>query len=78
MREAGDQEAFVRGQLRDALAGVEERFAPLVTIAYEPLWAIGTGVNADDRTGARHDGLRPHDGALARTRATSACSTAGR
>ncbi len=36
----------MRAQLESALNGVEERVAPLVTIAYEPLWAIGTGVNA--------------------------------
>jgi triosephosphate isomerase (TIM) len=46
VREAGDQEAFVEAQLSSALRGLEERFHPLVTVAYEPLWAIGTGVTA--------------------------------
>jgi triosephosphate isomerase len=46
IREAGDHEAFVESQLSSALSGLEERFHPLVTIAYEPLWAIGTGVTA--------------------------------
>jgi triosephosphate isomerase (TIM) len=46
LREAGDQEVFVEGQLSSALHGIEERYHPLITIAYEPLWAIGTGVNA--------------------------------
>jgi triosephosphate isomerase len=46
LREAGDQEAFVKGQLSSALVGLEARFHPLVTVAYEPLWAIGTGINA--------------------------------
>ena len=46
LREAGDFEAFVEGQLSSALAGLEETWRPLVTVAYEPLWAIGTGVNA--------------------------------
>jgi triosephosphate isomerase (TIM) len=45
-REAGDDEEFVRAQLQSALSGLDERFHPLVTVAYEPLWAIGTGVNA--------------------------------
>lgn len=45
-RGAGEYEAFVRAQLESALTGLEERFHPLVTVAYEPLWAIGTGVNA--------------------------------
>ena len=46
LREAGEHEAFVESQLSSALRGLEERFHPLVTVAYEPLWAIGTGVNA--------------------------------
>ncbi len=46
LREAGDQEVFVEGQLSSALRGLEERYHALITIAYEPLWAIGTGVNA--------------------------------
>jgi triosephosphate isomerase len=45
-REAGEHEEFVRAQLESALRGLDERFHPLVTVAYEPLWAIGTGVNA--------------------------------
>jgi triosephosphate isomerase (TIM) len=45
-RDAGDYEEFVRAQLASALAGLDERFHSLVTVAYEPLWAIGTGVNA--------------------------------
>jgi triosephosphate isomerase len=45
-RDAGDYEEFVRAQLASALSGLDERFHSLVTVAYEPLWAIGTGVNA--------------------------------
>jgi triosephosphate isomerase len=45
-RESGEYHEFVRAQLESALTGLEERFHPLVTVAYEPLWAIGTGVNA--------------------------------
>jgi triosephosphate isomerase len=45
-REAGDYEDIVRTQLESALKGLDERFRALVTVAYEPLWAIGTGVNA--------------------------------
>jgi triosephosphate isomerase len=46
IREGGEHEAFVAAQLESALRGVDEKFHDLVTVAYEPLWAIGTGVNA--------------------------------
>jgi triosephosphate isomerase len=46
LRESGEAESFVRNQLECALAGLEERFHESVTVAYEPLWAIGTGVTA--------------------------------
>ena len=41
-----DDEAFVAAQLESALRGLDEKFHALVTVAYEPLWAIGTGVVA--------------------------------
>ena len=40
------QEAFVRAQLHSALDGLDERFHELLTVAYEPIWAIGTGLTA--------------------------------
>lgn len=42
-REAGDTDAHVRAQVRAALAGVSAEEAARVIIAYEPIWAIGTG-----------------------------------
>ena len=45
VREDGDHDEWVRRQLRSALDGLDERFAEQVTIAYEPIWAIGTGRN---------------------------------
>lgn len=46
VREAGSQNAFVADQLRSALTEIPEKLRPLVTIAYEPIWAIGTGLTA--------------------------------
>jgi triosephosphate isomerase len=43
---AGETEAFVGGQVRAAFEGITAEQAKLVTMAYEPIWAIGTGVAA--------------------------------
>ena len=45
-REAGDTEAVLRGQVEADLADVAENDLERVVIAYEPIWAIGTGENA--------------------------------
>ncbi|MCK4375925.1 MAG: triose-phosphate isomerase, partial [Candidatus Brocadiae bacterium] len=45
-REAGETEDVVSGQLRAALKGVSAEQMAVVTIAYEPVWAIGTGLTA--------------------------------
>ncbi|MCO8123710.1 triose-phosphate isomerase [Stieleria sp. TO1_6] len=45
-REAGKTEAVVESQLRGSLEGLDEARAPGVVIAYEPVWAIGTGKTA--------------------------------
>jgi len=42
-REANGTDAFISGQVRAALAGVSAEEALNVVIAYEPIWAIGTG-----------------------------------
>ncbi len=41
--ESGGTEAFVRGQVKAGLAGLDTVQAALLAIAYEPIWAIGTG-----------------------------------
>jgi len=42
-REAGQTESVVTAQLSDSLAGLTAQDLTTVTIAYEPVWAIGTG-----------------------------------
>jgi triosephosphate isomerase len=45
-REAGQTLAIVGGQLRESLASVPDGRATDVVVAYEPVWAIGTGRTA--------------------------------
>jgi triosephosphate isomerase (TIM) len=45
-RDGGQTEAVLDGQLQVDLAGVEPTRIAEVTIAYEPIWAIGTGRTA--------------------------------
>src|SRR6185437_4536554 len=42
-REEGRAQDVVEGQVRSALAGVMSEQAAATVIAYEPVWAIGTG-----------------------------------
>jgi triosephosphate isomerase len=44
--EAGETESFVSGQVKGALAGISAEDMANVVIAYEPIWAIGTGKSA--------------------------------
>lgn len=45
-RRAGAAEEWITGQLRSALAGVRVADVDRLVIAYEPIWAIGTGETA--------------------------------
>jgi len=49
-REAGETESKVLGQIEAGLAGVSNEQIATLVIAYEPIWAIGTGktATADD------------------------------
>lgn len=45
-RQAGDAESVVAAQLRGSLAGVSVAEPEELVVAYEPVWAIGTGKTA--------------------------------
>lgn len=58
-RQAGRTEEVVRTQLQGGLAGVATEDITRLTIAYEPVWAIGTGVVATpEQAGEVHSYLR--------------------
>ena len=44
--QAGETGTFVSGQVRAAFGGITAHQARTVTLAYEPIWAIGTGMPA--------------------------------
>lgn len=46
IRESGKEKDFVLGQLVECLEGIAVKNIMDVTIAYEPIWAIGTGKTA--------------------------------
>ena len=55
-REAGETEGVLERQLRDGLAGLSADQVAQLVVAYEPIWAIGTGRTAspdDAESGAR-------------------------
>jgi triosephosphate isomerase len=64
--EAGKTHEFVGGQVRAALAGLTAQQAERCVIAYEPLWAIGTGKAATPADANRIIGLTIR-GAIAET-----------
>jgi triosephosphate isomerase len=58
-RGARRTEDVVRRQLEEGLKGVAREDLARVTLAYEPVWAIGTGVNATpEQAGEVHAYLR--------------------
>jgi triosephosphate isomerase len=59
--EAGLTAAVVTRQLTEGLAGITEAQAAKITIAYEPVWAIGTGLAAtpEDANRVHKDVIRP-------------------
>lgn len=60
-REAGQIEAVVLGQVRAALQGASEADLLKIALAYEPVWAIGTGKTAGpDQIGLAHQFIRTY------------------
>ncbi len=45
-REDGKEKSFVAGQLKADLAGIDPEDMEKIVVAYEPIWAIGTGKTA--------------------------------
>ncbi len=58
-RDAGDAEATVLDQLRASLEGADLSDADALVVAYEPVWAIGTGRTATpEQAQAMHAAIR--------------------
>ena len=58
-REAGRTEGVCKEQLSSALQGVSGAELPQITVAYEPVWAIGTGkVATPDQAASVHQYVR--------------------
>ncbi|GAB4157782.1 MAG: triose-phosphate isomerase [Candidatus Promineifilaceae bacterium] len=55
--EAGETHSFVSGQVRAAFAGIPPAQADLCVVAYEPIWAIGTGKSANPTSAGNIIGL---------------------
>ncbi len=59
IREAGNQNAFVAQQLKESLFHLSEEQIKKIIVAYEPVWAIGTGKTAStDQAQEMHAHLR--------------------
>lgn len=46
-REAGETDSWIAGQIKAALEGISSEDVAKSVIAYEPIWAIGTGKTCD-------------------------------
>lgn len=67
-RQAGQEKAVLEGQLRGALDGLTPDQISDVIVAYEPVWAIGTGLTATpEQAQEAHLFIRDYLGKLAGT-----------
>ncbi len=58
-RKGGEHQLMVKKQVQAALTGVEDSDAENIVIAYEPIWAIGTGETATpEQAQEMHDMIR--------------------
>ena len=74
-REAGKVESVVVGQVEHGLHGIGQDDLANVTVAYEPVWAIGTGKNATpEDADAVHRVIRSTIGRLYSSKAADAIS----
>ncbi len=61
IREAGTQNVYVAGQLTESLFHLPEAAISQLVIAYEPIWAIGTGKTASsEQAQEMHAFIRSH------------------
>jgi triosephosphate isomerase (TIM) len=65
-RQAGEEKSVLEGQLRGALEGLPKEDLLEVIVAYEPVWAIGTGLTAKpEQAQEAHHFIREYLGKLA-------------
>ena len=61
IREAGTHEGYVKDQLTASLFGLSETEIQQLVLAYEPIWAIGTGRTASsEQAQEMHAAIRKH------------------
>ncbi len=75
VREAGEHFAYVENQLNDALLHIDPEHFDKVVIAYEPVWAIGTGKTASNE---QANEMHQHIRALLRSRFGDSIASATR